>query len=111
MIRVIQSRNIRKLLLKRVCRMPPEIVFNMLKQSIKFEKLMGREIYRGYFEYQITFSCNTEAVLARRELLRNIRKFGRNVAVLWDFNGEIAPALSIHSTEPQMHLIMPSKSA
>uniref|UniRef100_A0A1A9UKR8 RRM domain-containing protein n=1 Tax=Glossina austeni TaxID=7395 RepID=A0A1A9UKR8_GLOAU len=83
MIRVKQSRNSCKLLLKGICDMSPEIVFNMLEQSIRFEKLVGREICRGYFEYQIIFSCNSEAVFARRDLLRNITKFGRNVAVLW----------------------------
>ncbi|KAL9907085.1 LOW QUALITY PROTEIN: tumorous testis [Glossina fuscipes fuscipes] len=82
-IRVRQSSNRCKLLLKGICCMPPEIVFDMLKQSINFE-LVGREIYPGYFEYQILFSCNVEAVYARRDLLRSIRKFGRNATVLWD---------------------------
>ncbi|KAI9581530.1 hypothetical protein GQX74_012855 [Glossina fuscipes] len=86
-IRVRQSSNRCKLLLKGICCMPPEIVFDMLKQSIKFDKLVGREIYPGYFEYQILFSCNVEAVYARRDLLRSIRKFGRNATVLWDRYG------------------------
>ncbi|XP_054732475.1 uncharacterized protein LOC129240595 [Anastrepha obliqua] len=88
MIRVRQSRNSSKLLLKKTYRMSPESVYEKLRNLITFDKLIGREIFPGCFEYQIIFKCNEEAVHARRELLRTISKFGRNAIVVWDTSNE-----------------------
>ncbi|XP_067647667.1 uncharacterized protein tut [Eurosta solidaginis] len=90
MIRVRQSRNSSKLLLKKTYRMSPQSVYETLRQLITFDKLIGRELFPGYFEYQIIFKCNEEAVHARRELLRTISKFGRNAIVVWDTSNEEA---------------------
>uniref|UniRef100_W8C2E2 RRM domain-containing protein n=1 Tax=Ceratitis capitata TaxID=7213 RepID=W8C2E2_CERCA len=94
MIRVRQSRNSSKLLLKKTYRMSPQSVYELLCKLINFDKLVGRELYPGYFEYQIIFKCNEEAVHARRELLRTISKFGRNAVVLWDTSNEGTDVLS-----------------
>lgn len=64
--------------------MKPKDVFEALTSLITFHQLVGHEIYPGYFEYQIIFKCNEEAVHARRDLLRTITKFGRNAVVVWD---------------------------
>ena len=84
MIRVRESRNSSKLLLKKAFRMSPQSVYDTLRNLITFRKLVGREIFPGYFEYQIVFKCNEDAVHARRDLLRTISKFGRNAMVVWD---------------------------
>ena len=60
----------------------------MLHNLITFDKLVGREVFPGYFEYQIIFKCNEEAVHARRDLLRTISKFGKNAIVVWDTSSE-----------------------
>lgn len=88
MIRVRQSRNSSKLLLKKTYCISPQNVFEMLRNLITFDKLIGREIFPGYFEYQIIFKCNEEAVHARRDLLRTISKFGKNAIVVWDTSSE-----------------------
>lgn len=69
--------------------MSPESVYESLRKLITFDKLIGREIFPGYFEYQIIFKCNEEAVHARRELLRTISKFGRNAIVVWDTTNDV----------------------
>ena len=84
MIRVRESRNSSKLLLQKTFRMSPQNVYDILCKLITFQKLIGREICAGYFEYQIIFKCNGEAMHARRELLRSISRFGRNAKVVWD---------------------------
>ncbi|XP_036341133.1 uncharacterized protein LOC118750528 [Rhagoletis pomonella] len=89
MIRVRQSRNSSKLLLKKTYRLSPESVYETLRQLITFDKLIGQEVFPGYFEYQIIFKSNEEAVHARRELLRTISKFGRNAIVVWDTTNEV----------------------
>ncbi|KAM7359175.1 tumorous testis [Cochliomyia hominivorax] len=83
-IKVCESRNSSKLLLRKTFKMSPLMVFETLKSIIKFNKLVGREIFPGYFEYQIVFKCNEEAVHARREILKSILKFGPKAAVVWD---------------------------
>ncbi|XP_050335793.1 uncharacterized protein LOC126762791 [Bactrocera neohumeralis] len=88
MIRVRQSRNSSKLLLKKTYCISPQNVYEMLRNLIAFDKLVGREIFPGYFEYQIIFKCNEEAVHARRDLLRTISKFGKNAIVVWDTSSE-----------------------
>uniref|UniRef100_A0A1A9WLL7 RRM domain-containing protein n=1 Tax=Glossina brevipalpis TaxID=37001 RepID=A0A1A9WLL7_9MUSC len=85
MIRVRQSRNTCQLLLKGIYhRVTPDEVFNTLKQTVQFVKVVCREICRECFEYQVTFSSNEEAIFARRKLLRTATKFGRNAVVVWD---------------------------
>ena len=64
--------------------MSPQNVYDTLRTLITFRKLIGREIFAGYFEYQINFKWNEEAMHARKELLRTISRFGRNAKVVWD---------------------------
>ncbi|XP_065360288.1 uncharacterized protein tut [Calliphora vicina] len=92
-IKVCESRNSSILLLRNTHKMTPLMVFETLKKLINFYKLVGHEIYHGYFVYQIVFKCNEEAVHARRELLKSILNFGPKAVIVWDtstktnFNG------------------------
>lgn len=84
--------------------MSPLIVFETLKSIINFNKLIGRELYPGYFEYQIQFKCNEEAVHARREILKSILKFGPKATVVWDSTSgscnDLQNGIIIQKSEP-----------
>lgn len=90
MIKVCKSRNSSKLLLRKAYDMTPMAVFGALKKLVNFDKLVGNELHHGYFEYQIIFKCNEEAVHARREILKSILKFGPKAVVVWD-NSDCEP--------------------
>lgn len=83
-IKVCTSRNSSKLLLRKTFNMTPMKVYEILSKLITFTNLIGHELSPGYFEYQIIFKCNEEAVHARREILKSISKFGGKAIIMWD---------------------------